>query len=78
MTPTQWLKASSGRRTYPITRSRIRAAVESQLFGLENPGICCNCGADHDSCEPDAREYTCEECGERAVFGASELLFDVS
>ena len=28
----------------------------------------------HDGCEPDARNYTCESCGEPKVFGAEELL----
>jgi hypothetical protein len=27
------------------------------------------------NCEPDARNYKSEACGERRVFGASELVF---
>jgi hypothetical protein len=27
------------------------------------------------NCEPDARNYKCEACGERRVFGAAELVF---
>ena len=50
------------------------AAAESQMFGLENPGFCIACGADADGCEPDARNYECEICGENKVFGASELM----
>lgn len=57
-----------------ITEDRITAAVESSLFGLENPGFCIACGADADGCEPDARNYECEECGERQVFGAEEVM----
>lgn len=58
-----------------ITSERIIKAVESQMFGLENPGFCLACGADADGCEPDARWYHCEECGEYMVCGAQELLF---
>ena len=50
------------------------AAAESGMFSLDNPGICIACGADADGCEPDARKYKCEACGERAVYGAEELL----
>jgi hypothetical protein len=28
--------------------------------------------------EPDARNYECEACGERAVYGAQELLFGIT
>ena len=38
-------------------------------------GGCTACGAiKYDGCEPDAREYECEECGEHSVYGAEELL----
>lgn len=37
-------------------------------------GFCLACGAARDCCEPDARNYECEECGERQVFGAEELI----
>lgn len=37
-------------------------------------GFCTNCGAERECCEPDAREYDCEECGENKVYGAEELL----
>ena len=37
-------------------------------------GYCRACGAERDSCEPDARNYECYECGENEVFGAPELL----
>ena len=42
---------------------------------VDNPGMCLACGQDADGCEPDARKYDCEHCGEAAVFGAQELLF---
>lgn len=37
-------------------------------------GFCIACGAERDSCEPDARNYECYDCGEHQVFGAEELL----
>jgi hypothetical protein len=40
----------------------------------ENLGICRHCGAERDGCEPDARNYPCENCGLHEVFGAEEIL----
>lgn len=37
-------------------------------------GFCLACGAEAYGVEPDARKYECEECGERKVYGAEELL----
>ena len=37
-------------------------------------GFCVECGAERDCCDPDARNYDCEDCGENAVFGAEELI----
>lgn len=37
-------------------------------------GLCTSCGAEQSGCEPDARRYKCEECGEHAVYGVEELL----
>lgn len=58
-----------------ITLERIESLVREQMFDLANPGICTNCGEDADDCEPDARNYPCDVCGENQVFGAEELLF---
>lgn len=60
-----------------LTADRIIAAVESETFGLDNPGFCAACGAEYDDCEPDTRERRCEDCGACAVYGAEELLFHV-
>jgi hypothetical protein len=57
-----------------VTEDRVLEACERRELTLDNPGICVLCGADHDSCEPDARRYGCESCGERGVYGAEELL----
>jgi hypothetical protein len=38
-------------------------------------GICILCGATHEGeCEPDARNYYCTECGNKGVYGFSELV----
>lgn len=58
-----------------LTPNRIMEAVENQMMSLDNPGFCVACGADADQCEPDARKYPCDVCGENAVYGAEELLF---
>lgn len=58
-----------------ITEDRIVAAIERSYVTLDNPGFCVACGADADGCEPDARNYKCEQCDERQVFGAEELMF---
>lgn len=58
-----------------VTQARVLDAVERGNTSLDNPGICLACGFDQDGCEPDARRYECDSCGEKAVFGAEELLF---
>jgi hypothetical protein len=60
-----------------ITMERVMAAAEDSMFGLGNPGFCTSCGEDADGCEPDARNYECDCCGERTVFGAEELLMSL-
>jgi hypothetical protein len=57
-----------------VTADRIQEAAERYQSSLDNPGICVLCGADADGCEPDARRYECEACGENGVYGAEELL----
>jgi len=57
-----------------VTESRVLALTESEMFGLENPGICLACGEEADGCEPDAERYECEHCGEKQVYGAAQLL----
>jgi hypothetical protein len=57
-----------------VTIEMIMDATERQMYGLDNPGFCIDCGNEQEGCEPDARKYKCEACGERAVYGAAELL----
>lgn len=49
---------------------RILEAAEED----ENTGFCISCGNEQGGCEPDARGYTCEDCGLPKVYGAAELL----
>jgi hypothetical protein len=53
-----------------ISIDQIMEAVEAD----DNIGLCTASGAEHYGIEPDARKYTCEECGENSVYGAQELL----
>jgi len=58
-----------------ITVDRVIEAVERGRKTLDNPGFCIACGESAKGCEPDARNYKCEYCGKRMVFGAEELLY---
>lgn len=60
-----------------ITANRIMDAVQRRNTTLDNPGFCIACGNAQDGCEPDAREYECEACGEMKVYGADELLMEI-
>ena len=40
----------------------------------DNTGFCLSCGEQAYDVEPDARNYECESCGTKQVFGAEELL----
>ncbi len=60
-----------------ITEDRIADACGRRAFSLDNPGFCIACGLDAEGVEPDARKYECDRCGERAVYGAEELLLEV-
>lgn len=61
-----------------VTLERVTEAAQRQMFGTDNPGICIACGEEQDGCEPDARAYECESCGEAKVYGAEELLLMVA
>ena len=60
-----------------VTLTRLMDAYERSKMTLDNPGICISCGNEQDGCEPDARKYTCEACGDKTVYGAEELLLRV-
>lgn len=56
-----------------ITEDRVLDACERRMHSLDNPGFCIACGEEAYDCEPDARMYTCEFCGENKVYGSEEL-----
>lgn len=60
-----------------ITAERVTEACERTFTSLDNPGFCLACGEDADGCEPDARQYECELCGEHAVYGAEEIAINL-
>jgi hypothetical protein len=60
-----------------ITPDRIFEACERRMTSLDNPGFCLACGNEQGGCEPDARRYECEACGEPRVYGAEELLIEM-
>jgi len=55
---------------HSITLEVVMQAVKDDDYR----GFCVACGAEAYNVEPDARNYACETCGERKVFGAEELL----
>lgn len=60
-----------------MPRLKINVSMNDIMAACENDdytGFCRVCGAEHSECEPDAREYECDEgCG-KTVYGAEELL----
>ncbi len=57
-----------------VTIERVLEAAQRQMWSLDSPGLCLACGCENEGCEPDARRYQCEACGERQVYGAEELV----
>jgi hypothetical protein len=68
--PSQWHET--------LTEDRIADACDRYHMSLDNPGFCIFCGFEQDGCEPDARRYKCESCGQKGVYGAEELLLHMS
>lgn len=59
------------RKLHPdITFERIQEAITDEDY----VGFCIACGAEKGGCEPDARNYLCDNCDENQVFGAEEIL----
>jgi hypothetical protein len=48
--------------------------IEEALARDDDTGFCLDCGNEQSGCEPDARNYECDDCGKRMVFGAAEIL----
>ena len=45
-----------------------------EAYHEDNMGLCLACGELADGVEPDARNYTCESCDAKKVFGLEECL----
>ena len=61
-----------------ITIARLVRALERAARTTEDPGFCVICGAEVGGVEPDAEGDRCEQCGERGVYGAEQLLIEAS
>ena len=53
-------------------------AIAAMVLRDDSEGFCIACGAEAAGVEPDARRYVCECCGEAAVYGAEELLMEIT
>jgi len=66
------------RKTRSMTGKDINIYGVTQADYLEcddsNTGICLNCGEPREGCEPDARRYHCEACGQDKAYGLPEAL----
>ena len=61
-----------------LTYEKIADAATRAMCSLDNPGFCIACGHEQEGCEPDARRYICESCGEKQVYGAEELCIMIA
>lgn len=52
----------------------ILDSADRSIFDSAWIGYCLACGTEHDSVEPDAEEYECENCGEHQVYGIENIL----
>jgi hypothetical protein len=57
-----------------VTIEQVMSAIESGEYA----GFCLACGEQADGVEPDARNYLCESCGARKVYGAEEILMMIA
>lgn len=56
--------------------SDVKISATAEEVMDSGNGACLACGERVEGgIEPDAREYTCESCGENKVYGLQELLF---
>ena len=59
----------------PIPLTDLMEAIEeNNSAACTNWGFCLSCGSQQDGCEPDARRYKCDDCGNRSVYGSEEIL----
>lgn len=65
----------TGHRQYEPAEPDDLDQITDAVARDDGTGICDSCGHEQAGCEPDARNYRCEDCGKFAVFGAEEMLF---
>ena len=58
----------------PKTSNHVKVKATMSEVQDGTIGGCIACGEQQYGCEPDARNYECESCGERQVFGLEELV----
>lgn len=56
------------------TKKKVHITARGEDIFEGRTGACRSCGNFQDGCEPDARNYECENCGQLEVFGLEELL----
>jgi hypothetical protein len=61
-----------------LTDEVLIEACERSHSSLDNPGFCLVCGCEAYSVEPDARNYKCESCDAKQVFGIEELIMYIA
>ena len=59
---------------HPMTKNDKIELLLELAYADNNEGLCMACGEVAECVEPDAREYECESCGERKVYGAQDAL----
>lgn len=59
---------------HPGTKILDIEEIQEMAMSDEYYGYCIYCGYEQYGCEPDARMYTCEDCGKNGVCGAAEIL----
>ncbi len=57
-----------------IKRRAMRIEATSEDIQEGTLGACLACGEQAYGVEPDAREYECDSCGEKKVYGLEEIL----
>jgi len=57
-------------------RKRISMDQIEAAMAEGSCGFCLACGALAYGVEPDAREYECESCGKKEVFGVEEIVIE--
>ncbi len=70
------LKLSGQKKTVQI-KKKLSITIDDVMDAIESDdcqGFCIDCGEMAYNVEPDARNYECESCGKRMVFGSEEIL----